>query len=140
MIFRKKALPRRTFLRGVGATLALPLLDAMVPAMTALADTPAAAVRRLGFVFMPMGCEYIVPSIPLSFMRASTDVRISFPVRPGRISSIAMSCIAFPLASAFLSPAGASVSPTRSTYALCCVSVFSRATVIPTSQCKTSPH
>ena len=57
MIVSKKALPRRTFLRGVGATLALPLLDAMVPAATALAATPAAPVRRLGFVFMPMGCD-----------------------------------------------------------------------------------
>ncbi len=59
MIITKKALPRRTFLRGVGATLALPLLDAMVPSMTALADTPAspARLRRLGFVFMPMGCD-----------------------------------------------------------------------------------
>ncbi len=57
MIVTKKALPRRTFLRGVGATLALPLLDAMVPAMTALAATPAAPVRRLGFVFIPMGCD-----------------------------------------------------------------------------------
>src|SRR5262245_60891318 len=53
----KKAMPRRTFLRGVGAALALPLLDAMVPAMTALAATPAAPVRRLGFVFIPMGCD-----------------------------------------------------------------------------------
>ncbi len=53
----RKALPRRTFLRGVGATLALPLLDAMVPAATALAKTPATQVRRLGFVFMPMGCD-----------------------------------------------------------------------------------
>src|SRR5438046_5495058 len=55
MIVTKKALPRRTFLRGVGATLALPLLDAMVPAMTALAATPANPVRRLGFVYIPMG-------------------------------------------------------------------------------------
>jgi hypothetical protein len=53
----KKALPRRTFLRGAGAALALPLLDAMVPAMTAQAATPAAPVRRLGFVFVPMGCD-----------------------------------------------------------------------------------
>ena len=43
MMISKKALPRRTVLRGMGATLALPLLDAMVPAMTALAQTPAAA-------------------------------------------------------------------------------------------------
>jgi hypothetical protein len=57
MIIAKKVLPRRTFLRGVGATLALPLLDAMVPAATAFAATPASPVRRLGFVFMPMGCD-----------------------------------------------------------------------------------
>jgi hypothetical protein len=59
MTFMKKALPRRTFLRGVGASLALPLLDAMMPSMTALAETPAnpALLRRLGFVYMPMGCD-----------------------------------------------------------------------------------
>ncbi|HEY2930419.1 MAG TPA: DUF1552 domain-containing protein [Acidobacteriota bacterium] len=57
MIIMKKALPRRTFLRGMGATLALPLLDAMVPSMTALANTPANPVRRLGFVYMPMGSD-----------------------------------------------------------------------------------
>jgi len=57
MIITKKALPRRTFLRGMGASLALPLLDAMVPSMTALAATPAAPVRRLGFVYIPMGCD-----------------------------------------------------------------------------------
>src|SRR5438105_57357 len=55
MIITKKALPRRTFLRGVGATLALPLLDAMLPSMTALAASPARPVRRLGFVYIPMG-------------------------------------------------------------------------------------
>jgi hypothetical protein len=59
MIVMKKALPRRTFLRGAGAALALPLLDAMIPSLTALADTPAnpARLRRLGFVYMPMGCD-----------------------------------------------------------------------------------
>jgi len=56
MIITKKALPRRTFLRGMGATLALPVLDAMVPSMTAIARTGAAPVRRLGFIYMPMGC------------------------------------------------------------------------------------
>jgi hypothetical protein len=55
MMITKKALPRRALLRGMGATLALPLLDAMIPAMTALAATPAAPVRRLGFVYVPMG-------------------------------------------------------------------------------------
>ena len=58
MIITKKALPRRTFLRGMmGATVALPLLEAMVPAATPLTKTAAKPVRRLGFVFMPMGCD-----------------------------------------------------------------------------------
>lgn len=57
MIITKKALPRRTFLRGAGATVALPLLDAMSPSMTAQAATPANPVRRLGFVYMPMGAH-----------------------------------------------------------------------------------
>jgi len=57
MIITKKALPRRTFLRGMGATVALPLLDAMIPSMTAFARAAAAPVRRLGFVYMPMGCD-----------------------------------------------------------------------------------
>jgi hypothetical protein len=55
MIVTKKALPRRTFLRGAGAALALPLLDAMVPPLTAMAATAAKPVRRLGFVYVPMG-------------------------------------------------------------------------------------
>src|SRR4029079_10712721 len=53
----KKFMPRRTFLRGVGATMALPLLEAMIPAATPLSKTAAQPVRRLGFVFMPMGCD-----------------------------------------------------------------------------------
>ena len=57
MMITKKALPRRTFLRGIGASFALPLLDAMVPSMTALAKSPADPVRRLGFVYMPMGSD-----------------------------------------------------------------------------------
>src|SRR6187431_1430563 len=55
MFITRKALPRRTFLRGVGATLGLPLLDAMVPALSALAQTPANPVKRLGFVYLPNG-------------------------------------------------------------------------------------
>ena len=58
MIITKKALPRRTFLKGVQAALALPLLDAMIPAATAWAKTPAKPVPRLGFVFIPMGCDH----------------------------------------------------------------------------------
>ena len=47
MIVTKKAISRRTVLRGIGATVALPLLDAMIPALTAPQRTPAKAVRRL---------------------------------------------------------------------------------------------
>ena len=54
MIITKMALPRRTFLRGVGATLALPMLDAMVPAFGAV-SAAAKPVKRLGFVYIPMG-------------------------------------------------------------------------------------
>ncbi len=57
MIVTKQHLPRRTLLRGMGATVALPLLDAMVPAMTAQAKTAAAPVRRLGYVYIPMGAN-----------------------------------------------------------------------------------
>ena len=47
------------FCAALGAALALPLLDAMVPSLTAAAETPAspAQLRRLGFVYMPMGCD-----------------------------------------------------------------------------------
>ncbi len=55
MIVTKRNLPRRTLLRGVGATLALPFLDAMAPALTALARTAAAPTPRLGFVYVPNG-------------------------------------------------------------------------------------
>jgi Protein of unknown function (DUF1552) len=55
MFIKKLALPRRTFLRGLGVTIALPLLDAMVPAMSALGKTAASPVRRLGFIYTPNG-------------------------------------------------------------------------------------
>ena len=55
MFLTKKSIARRTFLRGLGATAALPLLDAMIPASTALAQTAAQPVRRFGSVYIPMG-------------------------------------------------------------------------------------
>src|SRR4030095_15643499 len=51
MFITRKALDRRTMLRGLGAAIALPLLDAMVPAGVALAQTAASPIRRLGFVY-----------------------------------------------------------------------------------------
>src|SRR5215813_3223715 len=55
MFVSRKHLPRRTFLRGMGVTMALPLLDAMIPARTLLAQTAANPKARLGFVYVPHG-------------------------------------------------------------------------------------
>ena len=55
MIITKKTIPRRMMLRGIGASLALPLLDAMVPAAVPLRKTAAKPVRRLGVVYVPNG-------------------------------------------------------------------------------------
>ena len=55
MIITKKAIPRRAVLRGLGASLALPFLDSMVPALTAMRNTAANPVRRLGAVYVPNG-------------------------------------------------------------------------------------
>ncbi len=113
MIIRKKALPRRTFLRGVGASLALPLLDAMIPAMTALAKTPAAPVRRLGFVYMPMGSditrwtpagdgklEDLSPTLsPLAPVKehvsvlTNTEIKLAYPGTHATSNSSFLSCV-----------------------------------------------
>jgi hypothetical protein len=53
MFLTKKSLPRRTFLRGVGAAVALPMLDAMAPAASAAVALP----RRLGFIYVPHGAD-----------------------------------------------------------------------------------
>jgi len=58
MIAMKKAMSRRTVLRGMGTAVALPLLDAMIPALTAQVNTPARPVRRLGVVYHPNGVIY----------------------------------------------------------------------------------
>src|SRR3984957_16919220 len=55
MFITKKHLTRRTVLRGLGVSVGLPLLDAMIPAATALANTAAAPKPRLGFAYFPHG-------------------------------------------------------------------------------------
>lgn len=69
----KKHLSRRTVLRGVGATVALPFLDAMVPASTALAQTAAAPKVRLGFVYFPHGI------LPERFAPAEAGANYTLP-------------------------------------------------------------
>src|SRR6186997_1501583 len=55
MLITKMAIPRRTFLRGAGAALALPLLDGMVPALSAISQTAAKTNLRLAVVYVPNG-------------------------------------------------------------------------------------
>ena len=81
MIIKKISLPRRTFLRGVGAALALPLLDAMVPAATAMAQTAATPPRRLGFVYIPMGMNP-EPWMPAEVGRLTTLSPSLSPLMP----------------------------------------------------------
>ena len=65
MIITKMHLSRRTLLRGLGVTLALPVLDSMIPALSALANTGAAPVKRLGVFYVPNGM-----SMPYWFPKA----------------------------------------------------------------------
>ena len=83
MIITRTALPRRTFLRGAGAALALPLLDAMVPALTALGRTAAAPPVRLGFVFVPNGL-ILREFLPQTAGRGFDLPRILAPLAPWR--------------------------------------------------------
>ena len=56
MVIDKRSLPRRTFLRGMGAAVALPFLESMAPAMTPLSQSPARSPLRFGAVYLPNGC------------------------------------------------------------------------------------
>ena len=80
MYLTKKHLPRRTFLRGAGVTLALPFLDSMVPALSALAQSPANPKTRLATIFAPHGWSPI-PTGPIA-------IRACRP-RPGGTSASA---------------------------------------------------
>ena len=71
----KKALGRRSFLRGAGAMISLPLLDAICPALTPLRLTAASAAMRLGFVYTPNGLS-----------------KNGFPQKPAAAMSCQMPC------------------------------------------------
>ena len=78
MFITKKHIPRRTFLRGVGVTVAVPLLDAMVPAHTALARTAARPVPRFAGIWHPHGASpgYWSP------LQTGRDFEFSFITEP----------------------------------------------------------
>ena len=100
MFITKMALPRRTFLRGMGASLALPLLEAMVPAATALAQTAATPATRLGFVYIPNGV------IQESWVPTTTGAGFEFsptlsPLAPYRDQLLVLSGLAHRQADSF---------------------------------------
>ena len=78
MFITRMALPRRTFLRGMGVTLALPLLESMVPALTPLRLTAAAPVRRFVGIWHPHGAApgYWSP------LKEGRDFDFSFITKP----------------------------------------------------------
>jgi hypothetical protein len=78
MFITKKHLSRRTVLRGLGASISLPLLDAMIPASTALAQTAAQPRPRMGFVYFPHGA--VMKS--WSPQQVGTDFAISPILKP----------------------------------------------------------
>ncbi len=83
MFLTKKHLQRRTFLRGIGATVALPLLDSMIPAGTALAQTAAKPTFRAGFIYIPMGAQ--MPQwTPIGDKPGFKYSRIMKPIEPLR--------------------------------------------------------
>jgi hypothetical protein len=97
MFITKTSLSRRTVLRGIGATFALPLLDAMVPALTTTAKTAAAPTKRFGAVFVPMGER------PSHWTPTTTGVGFEFspilkPIEAYRDSIIVVSNVDRPLA------------------------------------------
>jgi hypothetical protein len=83
MIVMRKAISRRTVLRGIGTAVALPLLDAMVPALTAQVKTPASPIRRLGVVYHPNGVIY-QNWLPTGTGRDFTLSRTLAPLEPFR--------------------------------------------------------
>lgn len=83
MFLTKKHLPRRTFLQGVGAAIALPLLDSMIPSGTALAQTAAKPTFRAGFIYIPMGAQ--MPQwTPIGDKPGFKYSRIMKPIEPLR--------------------------------------------------------
>jgi len=90
MIITKKHLSRRTFLRGTGVAMALPLLDAMVPALTAEAQTAAASPFRFGVVYMPCG---VYPDVwhPDEAGSDFTFKKVMLPLEPFRDKLVTIS-------------------------------------------------
>ena len=102
----KKHLPRRTFLRGMGVSLALPLLDSMVPAQTPLASTAATPKSRFCGIYIPHGAtmDKWTPAQEGSSFEFSESLK---PLEKYRDRINVVSRLAHPLAGGVGSDAGA---------------------------------
>jgi len=83
MFISKKHISRRTILRGAGAALALPLLDAMVPAASAFAKTDATRPMRTGFIYVPHGADMAswTPAAAGSNFELSPTLKVLEPLK-----------------------------------------------------------
>jgi uncharacterized protein DUF1552 len=98
MIITKKVIPRRTVLRGIGATLALPLLDGMVPALSAMARTAAKPINRFGVVYVPNGVimkDYLPAATGSAFELTSTLSPLA-PFRDQMLVLSGLNCVPSP--------------------------------------------
>jgi len=98
MIASRKSIPRRTVLRGLGASLALPLLDGMIPALTAQARSAAAPVHRFGVVYVPNGMvmESYLPATQGASFELTPTLQALAPFRPQTTVLSGLDCIPSP--------------------------------------------
>jgi hypothetical protein len=98
MIALRKSIPRRTVLRGLGASLALPLLDGMIPALTARAQTAAAPVHRFGVVYVPNGMvmENYLPATEGASFELTPTLSALAPYRSQTLVLSGLDCIPSP--------------------------------------------
>src|SRR4051794_5948614 len=109
MFITKMSLPRRTFLRGMGVTVGLPLLESMVPALTATAKTAANPQRRFGAVYVPHGM-IMEQWVPTTAGAGFEFMPIMKPLEPFRESVVVASNLARPEAGSDTNHAGAPAS------------------------------
>jgi hypothetical protein len=98
MIALRKSIPRRTVLRGLGASLALPLLDGMIPALTVRAQTAAAPVHRFGVVYVPNGMvmENYLPATEGASFELTPTLSALAPYRSQTLVLSGLDCIPSP--------------------------------------------
>src|SRR5216683_5192722 len=98
MFIAKKAIPRRTVLRGIGVTLALPFLDSMVPALSALAKTAGKPVNRFGVVYVPNGMimKNYLPALEGAAYELTPTLSALAPFREQMLVLSGLECIPTP--------------------------------------------